>query len=237
MSGADRINVALVGLGKMGVSHLAIANATQGMKLAAVCDSFTMLGQMVEKHLGIPYVADYAELIARPDLQGVIIATPTRFHDTMIRDALARGVHEAEIELGITPKEVVDRYHPEILGYWEDLGISFDLFTTTMTDNHAAVTQDVFLRLLEKGYMAKGTTTQYYDPEAERFLPDRYVEGTCPHCGYADARGDQCDNCGRTLDPADLIVRDGPGVNTVRIMDKPTCPSITCLRRPCRSRS
>lgn len=93
MSGADRINVALVGLGKMGVSHLAIANATNGLKLAAVCDSFTMLGQMVEKHLGIPYVADYAELIARPDLQAVIIATPTRFHDTMIRDALARGLH------------------------------------------------------------------------------------------------------------------------------------------------
>ena len=108
-------------------------------------------------------------------------------------------------EEGISPRQVVERYHPEILGYWDSLGISFDLFTTTMTENHAAVTQDVFLRLLEKGYMVKRTTTQYYDPEAERFLPDRYVEGACPHCGYTQARGDQCENCGRTLDAIDLI--------------------------------
>ena len=108
-------------------------------------------------------------------------------------------------ELGISPREVVDRYHPEILGYWDDLGISFDLFTTTMTENHHRVTQEFFLALLDNGYMTKGTSEQFYDPEAERFLPDRYVEGECPHCGYADARGDQCDNCGRTLDPTDLV--------------------------------
>jgi methionyl-tRNA synthetase len=108
-------------------------------------------------------------------------------------------------ELGIPPEEVVNTYHPEIVGYWRDLGISFDLFTTTMTENHHRVTQDFFLKLLDNGYMKKGTSLQFYDPEAERFLPDRYVEGECPHCGFADARGDQCDNCGRTLDPTDLI--------------------------------
>ena len=108
-------------------------------------------------------------------------------------------------EKGISPRQVVDRYHPEILGYWESVGISFDLFTTTMTENHHAVTQDMFIRLLEKGHLVKGTSTQYFDPEAERFLPDRYVEGTCPHCGYQQARGDQCENCGRTLDAVDLI--------------------------------
>lgn len=108
-------------------------------------------------------------------------------------------------EEGITPREVVDKYHAEILGYWEAVGISFDLFTTTMTENHHEVTQDMFLRLLEKGHLVKGTSTQFYDPEAERFLPDRYVEGTCPHCGYTEARGDQCENCGRTLDALDLI--------------------------------
>jgi methionyl-tRNA synthetase len=108
-------------------------------------------------------------------------------------------------DLGITPREVVERYHPEILGYWKSLGISFDLFTTTMTENHHRVTQEFFLILLDHGYMIKGTSEQFYDPEAERFLPDRYVEGTCPHCGYPEARGDQCDNCGRTLDPTDLI--------------------------------
>lgn len=108
-------------------------------------------------------------------------------------------------EMGVSPREVVETFHPEIVGYWESLGISFDLFTTTMTENHHRVTQDMFLRLLEGGYLQKKTTEQYYDPEADRFLPDRYVEGTCPHCGYTEARGDQCDNCGRTLDVADLI--------------------------------
>ncbi len=108
-------------------------------------------------------------------------------------------------ELGITPREVVDTYHPVNVGYWDQLGITFDLFTTTMTENHHAVTQEFFLALLDHGYLVKDSSQQFYDPEAERFLPDRYVEGECPHCGYTDARGDQCDNCGRTLDPTDLI--------------------------------
>ena len=106
---------------------------------------------------------------------------------------------------GTTPAAIVDRFHPEFLGYWRDLGISFDLFTVTNNKNHSDVTQDVFLRLLDKGYLKKKTSEQFFDPEAGRFLPDRYVEGTCPHCGYEHARGDQCDNCGRTLDPTDLI--------------------------------
>ncbi|MFQ5948466.1 MAG: methionine--tRNA ligase, partial [Acidimicrobiia bacterium] len=106
---------------------------------------------------------------------------------------------------GVTPQEVVDRFHPEFLSYWRDLGISFDLFTTTGTKNHERVTHDMFLRLRDNGYLYKETSRQLFDPETERFLPDRYVEGTCPHCGYEAARGDQCDNCGRTLDPQDLI--------------------------------
>lgn len=106
---------------------------------------------------------------------------------------------------GITPQEVVDRYHPIIAESFERLGLSFDLYTQTHTENHIAVTQDVFLRLLENGYLFRNTTTQPYDPKHERFLPDRYVEGTCPNCGYEDARGDQCDNCGTILDPVDLI--------------------------------
>ena len=136
-----------------------------------------------------------------------------RYHRTVGNDVLMVSGSDANgtpitvkaDELGISPREVVDKYHPEILGYWNDLGISFDLFTTTMTENHHRVTQDMFLRLLEAGYLHKKSTEQYYDPEADRFLPDRYVEGTCPHCGYGEARGDQCDNCGRTLDVTDLI--------------------------------
>ena len=106
---------------------------------------------------------------------------------------------------GVTPKEIVDRYHPEFLRYWEDLGISFDLFTRTDSPNHHRVAQDFFSKLLENGHLYRETSEQFYDATAEQFLPDRYVEGTCPHCGYNPARGDQCDNCGRTLDPTQLI--------------------------------
>lgn len=106
---------------------------------------------------------------------------------------------------GVPPQEIVDRYHAEFLEQWQYLGISWDLYTHTGTDNHRRVTHDLFLRLLEKGYIGKRTSSQFYDPDAARFLPDRYVEGTCPHCGYREARGDQCDNCGRTLDPEDLL--------------------------------
>jgi methionyl-tRNA synthetase len=106
---------------------------------------------------------------------------------------------------GVDPQVIVDRYHSEFLESWERVGISWDLYTSTGTANHHSVTQDMFLRLLENGYLAKRISSQLYDPEAKRFLPDRYVEGTCPYCGYPEARGDQCENCGRTLDPTDLI--------------------------------
>ena len=106
---------------------------------------------------------------------------------------------------GVEPQVIVDRYHAEFVANWERLGISWDLYTSTGTPNHYAVTQDVFSRLLEKGFITEGASIQLFDPRAERFLPDRYVEGTCPHCGYLDARGDQCDDCGRTLDAIDLI--------------------------------
>jgi len=104
-----------------------------------------------------------------------------------------------------TPREVVERFHPEFLRYWEELGISFDLFTTTLTENHAATTQEVLRGLHANGLLEARTTTQLFDPVAQRFLPDRYVEGTCPRCGSDGARGDQCDACGATLDPTDLL--------------------------------
>jgi methionyl-tRNA synthetase len=108
-------------------------------------------------------------------------------------------------EMGITPAEVVEKFHPEFLTYWDDLDIEFDLFTTTGTDTHRRVVQGFFLKLLENGYLYTDTTEQLFDEQAQRFLPDRYVEGTCPNCGYEHARGDQCDNCGKTLDPTELI--------------------------------
>jgi methionyl-tRNA synthetase len=106
---------------------------------------------------------------------------------------------------GITPEEVLDRYHPQFLETWERLGISFDLFTSTHTENHQKTAQEVFQVLLDKGYIYTDVMLLAYCPGCQRFLPDRYVEGICPHCGYNRARGDQCENCGRTLDPKDLV--------------------------------
>jgi len=110
----------------------------------------------------------------------------------------------AEAE-GKSPKEVVARYHQGFLDSWKKLGISFDLFTTTGTQNHAHVTQDFFLKLHDKGYIYKGTMPLPYCHKCRRFLPDRYVEGTCHNCHSPRARGDQCDDCGKPLNPVDLI--------------------------------
>jgi len=106
---------------------------------------------------------------------------------------------------GVSPKEIADRYHDEFLGYWRDLGISYDLYTRTGTETHKRVVQEEFLLLKENGYLFEETSEAFYDEKAGRFLPDRYVEGTCPNCGYTKARGDQCDNCGKLLDPIELI--------------------------------
>ena len=136
-----------------------------------------------------------------------------RFHRSLGNNVLmvsGSDVHGTPITVradqeGVEPQVIVDKYHAEFVQQWDALGFDWDLFTTTGTPNHHVVTQDVFLRLYDHGYIDKRASEQFYDPEAERFLPDRYVEGTCPHCGYTHARGDQCENCGRTLDPVDLI--------------------------------
>ena len=103
-----------------------------------------------------------------------------------------------------TPQEVVDKYHQQFIECWKKLGISFDLFTTTGTPNHTQVTHDIFLTLLDKGYIYKDKMLQAYCPKCQRFLPDRYLEGTCPHCGFTKARGDECDECGKPLSPVEL---------------------------------
>jgi len=103
-----------------------------------------------------------------------------------------------------TPQEIVAKYHQQFIECWEKLGISFDLFTTTGTPNHTQVTHDIFLTLLDKGYIYKDKMLQAYCPKCQRFLPDRYVEGTCPYCGFTKARGDECDECGKPLSPVEL---------------------------------
>ena len=106
---------------------------------------------------------------------------------------------------GVEPIDIVNKYHNEFLGYWEKLDISWDNYTTTMTDTHIEVVHDIFNKLLEKGFIDKQKSLQAYDPGENKFLPDRYVEGTCPYCSYSEARGDQCDSCSKTLDPEELI--------------------------------
>jgi methionyl-tRNA synthetase len=106
---------------------------------------------------------------------------------------------------GVTPRELVDRYNGVIATDLANLGMSYDLFTRTTTRNHYAVTQEIFSTLLRNGYIFPKATLGAISPSTGRTLPDRYIEGTCPICGYPSARGDQCDNCGNQLDPTDLI--------------------------------
>ncbi len=107
-------------------------------------------------------------------------------------------------EEGVHPREVFGRYHRAFLHSYQRLGIAYDLYTHTDTENHHRIAQDFFKKLYDREVMFVAKEPQLYDEEAGKFLPDRYVEGTCPHCGFERARGDQCDNCGRTLDPIEL---------------------------------
>ncbi len=106
---------------------------------------------------------------------------------------------------GVSARALADRYNRIIVDDLTSLGMTYDLFTRTTTLNHYAVTQEIFTRLLQNGYIFAKTTLGAISPSTGRTLPDRYIEGTCPICGYPSARGDQCDNCGNQLDPADLI--------------------------------
>ena len=106
---------------------------------------------------------------------------------------------------GLTPMEVADKYNRVIATDLTDLGLSYDLFTRTTTANHYAVAQELFTGDWRNGYMLEETTRGAISPSTGRTLPDRYIEGTCPICGFPEARGDQCDNCGNQLDPTDLI--------------------------------
>jgi methionyl-tRNA synthetase len=106
---------------------------------------------------------------------------------------------------GVSPEEIAGRYHEIWSRCFEQMGFSYDIYTHTHTDHHRDVVHDMFRVLDEKGLFYEGSQSMPYSLTEKRFLSDRFVEGTCPHCGFTEARGDQCDNCGRTLDPADLI--------------------------------
>ncbi len=112
---------------------------------------------------------------------------------------------KAEAE-GKSPAEIFDYYHDRFLALFQRLGLTYDLYTHTDTENHWRVSQDLFLALLNNGYMYPKVTAQMYSPAADRFLPDRYVEGTCPVCDFERARGDQCDNCNTLFESASELI-------------------------------
>ncbi len=155
--------------------------------------SSTHVGQIVGAYLPADTFARYHRMAGN----AVLMVSGSDEHGTPI-------LVEAERQ-GISPREFVANYHRQICEVWEQLGMSWDLYTETGTENHYRITQDFFLTLYDKGYIYKDSMLSPYSPADGRFLPDRYVEGTCPICGYTEARGDQCDNCGHTLDPVDLI--------------------------------
>ncbi|HEY1455737.1 MAG TPA: methionine--tRNA ligase [Candidatus Dormibacteraeota bacterium] len=153
------------------------------------------------RHIG--HVAGFAvpaDVLARFErLRGsrVLMASGTDEHGTPI-------TYEADKQ-GIAPREFADRNNAVIVEDLRRLGMTYDIFTRTTTANHYRVTQELFLKLHENHYLVKKTQMGAFDPASGRTLPDRYIEGKCPICGYPEARGDQCDNCGNQLDPVDLI--------------------------------
>ena len=120
-------------------------------------------------------------------------------------DEYGTATETRALEEGVTPRELCDRYNTTHTEIYQWFNISFDKFGRTSTPEHTEITQDIFLKLDANGYIKEKTTVQLYCERDQRFLADRYVRGTCPHCGYGEARGDQCENCGKLLDPSDLV--------------------------------
>ncbi len=144
---------------------------------------------------GVP--SDISSRYLRMAGNDVLMVSGTDEHGTPI-------LVQADAE-GAKPGQLADRYNRVIVEDLAGLGLSYDLFTRTTTRTHYAVVQDVFRTLHRNGYLVPKTTTGAVSRSTGRTLPDRYIEGTCPICGYGAARGDQCDNCGNQLDPVDLI--------------------------------
>ena len=151
------------------------------------------VGNITGSHLPGDIVARYHRLKGN----NVLVVSGTDSHGTPV--TLAADKEGKPVE------EVYKKYHDGFLELFQGFGITYDLFTTTHTENHFKVSQAIFLALKENGLLYTDKSRQWYSPSANRFLPDRYVEGTCYICGYEGARSDQCDNCGNVLEPEKLI--------------------------------
>jgi methionyl-tRNA synthetase len=151
------------------------------------------VGNITGSHLPGDIVARYHRLRGN----NVLMVSGTDSHGTPVALAADRE--------GLPVEEVYKKYHEGFLKLFQSAGISYDLFTTTHTSNHFRVSQSIFLALQKNGFLFKQFSKQWFSPGSGKFLPDRYVEGTCYICGYAGARSDQCDNCGNVLEPEKLI--------------------------------
>ncbi len=150
------------------------------------------IGQIAGAYLPPDIFARYQRMIGND----VLMVSGSDTHGTPI-------MLKADAE-GLPPEQVVDKYHTLFVDGCLQMGLTFDLYSHTDTMNHWEVTQQMFVRHWETGFIYKDIQQQLYDPEIGRFLADRYVEGTCPFCGSTEARGDQCDNCGRIYDALEL---------------------------------
>jgi len=151
------------------------------------------VGNITGSHLPGDIVARYHRLKGN----NVLMVSGTDSHGTPV-------VIAADKE-GVSVEEVYKKYHETFLEVFKGYGITYDLFTSTHTENHFKVSQSIFLALQKNGLLFKQFNKQWYSPSADKFLPDRYVEGTCYICGFEGARSDQCDNCGNVLEPEKLI--------------------------------
>jgi len=151
------------------------------------------VGNITGSHLPGDIVARYHRLKGN----NVLMVSGTDSHGTPV-------VIAADKE-GKPVEEVYKKYHDTFIDVFKGYGITYDLFTSTHTENHFKVSQNIFLALQKNGFMFKQFSKQWYSPSANKFLPDRYVEGTCYICGFENARSDQCDRCGNVLEPDKLI--------------------------------
>ena len=151
------------------------------------------VGNITGSHLPGDIVARYHRLKG----DKVLMVSGTDSHGTPVTIAADKE--------GKSVEEVYKKYHNGFLELFQQMGITYDLFTTTHTENHFKVSQSIFLALKENGFLYTQKSMQWYSPSAKKFLPDRYVEGTCYICGFEGARSDQCDRCGNVLEPEKLL--------------------------------
>src|SRR5512147_575670 len=151
------------------------------------------VGNITGSHLPGDIVARYHRLKG----DHVLMVSGTDSHGTPVTIAADKEGQPVET--------VYKKYHNGFLDLFLKMGITYDLFTTTHTENHFKVSQSIFLALQKNGYLYTQKSMQWFSPAAGKFLPDRYVEGTCYICGFEGARSDQCDNCGNVLEPEKLI--------------------------------